>query len=141
MSYLPVKFANLLKNRPVFNIFYCFWMFMNKLFTYHVGISQKVKSVLMWNLQDIFFIWRRRYWQIFKSALVYLEGFYLYFRFSRFTWRARKMAENAMFFLTNFLSTSPFTFTFKRNFCEKPLLKTTLLHVYRSHVYREAVMW
>ena len=26
----------------------------------------------MWNLQQIIFIWRRRYWESFKSALVYL---------------------------------------------------------------------
>ena len=35
----------------------------------------------MWNLQQIIFVWRQRYWQIFKSALVYLwlvqlTGFY-----------------------------------------------------------------
>ena len=39
----------------------------------HVHISQKVKGVLIWNLQHIIFIWRRRYWQIFRSALVYLS--------------------------------------------------------------------
>ena len=38
----------------------------------HVRISQKVKGVLMWNLQHIIFIWRYRYSKIFKSALVYL---------------------------------------------------------------------
>ena len=38
----------------------------------HVCISQKVKSLLVWNLQHIVFIWKRRYWHIFKSALVYL---------------------------------------------------------------------
>ena len=38
----------------------------------HVRISQKVKGVLMWDPQHIISIWRRRYWQIFKSALVYL---------------------------------------------------------------------
>ena len=26
----------------------------------------------MWNLQRIIFVWRQRYWQIFKSALAYL---------------------------------------------------------------------
>ena len=40
----------------------------------HVRISQKV-GALMWNLQHIIFIWRQRYWQIFKSALVYLKDF------------------------------------------------------------------
>ena len=41
--------------------------------TFHISnvcISQKVKGVLMWNFQHIIFIWRRRYCQIFKSALV-----------------------------------------------------------------------
>ena len=41
--------------------------------TFH--ISQKVKSVLMWNLQHIIDIWRRRYRQIFKSALAHLWHF------------------------------------------------------------------
>ena len=36
----------------------------------HMRISQKVKGVLMWNLQHAIFIWRGRYSQIFKSALV-----------------------------------------------------------------------
>ena len=35
-------------------------------------ISQKVKGVLLSNLQDNIFIWRWRYWHNFKSALVYL---------------------------------------------------------------------
>ena len=44
--------------------------------TFHISyvrISQKIKGVFMWNLQYIISIWRRRYWQVFKSALVYLE--------------------------------------------------------------------
>ena len=32
--YIPVKFVNFLKSRLIFNLFYCFWMFVNKLFTY-----------------------------------------------------------------------------------------------------------
>ena len=36
----------------------------------HVCISQNVKGNLMRNLQLIIFTWTRRYWQIFKSALV-----------------------------------------------------------------------
>ena len=36
----------------------------------HVHISQNVKDVLMWNLQHIIFIWRRRYRQIFISNLI-----------------------------------------------------------------------
>ena len=34
MSYLPVKFVCFLKSRLVFNIFYCFLMFINKHFIY-----------------------------------------------------------------------------------------------------------
>ena len=44
--------------------------------TFHISyvrIFQKVNDVFMWNLQHIF-IWRRRYWQIFTSALVYLKN-------------------------------------------------------------------
>ena len=54
-----MKFINFLKSRLIFNIFYCFWMFVNKLFTYityiTLRISQKVKDVLMWNLQTYYF--------------------------------------------------------------------------------------
>ena len=39
-----------------------------------MSISQKIKNVLMWNFQQIIFIWKRRYCQIFKSALVNLES-------------------------------------------------------------------
>ena len=38
----------------------------------HLRLSQKVKGVLMWNLQHNIFIWKRRYLQISKSALVHL---------------------------------------------------------------------
>ena len=44
----------------------------------HVRISQKVKGVLMWNLQHIIFIKRRRYWQIFISVLVYLKWVFIW---------------------------------------------------------------
>ena len=55
LSYLRVKFVNFLNSRLIFNIFYCFWMFVNKHFdVYHVHIFQKVKRVMMWNLQQIF---------------------------------------------------------------------------------------
>ena len=43
--------------------------------TFHksqVRISQKVKGIFIWNLQHIIFIWRRRYYQIFKSAVASL---------------------------------------------------------------------
>ena len=33
-SYLAVKFVKFLKSSLIFNIFYCFCMFVNKLFTY-----------------------------------------------------------------------------------------------------------
>ena len=36
----------------------------------HVHVSQNVTGVLMWNLRHIIFMWRRRVWQIFKSAVV-----------------------------------------------------------------------
>ena len=55
--------------------------------------------------------------------------------------KKKRMAENAMFFLTNFLSICSVNFTFKKSFCGKPWLKTTLLHVYTTYVYREAVLW
>ena len=32
ISYLPVHFVNFFKIRLIFNIFYCFWVFVNKLF-------------------------------------------------------------------------------------------------------------
>ena len=66
------KFVKSLKSRLIFNIFYFSRMFVNKLFSISlVRSTQKVKDVLMWNFQHIF-IWRRRYLQIFKSALMYL---------------------------------------------------------------------
>ena len=37
----------------------------------------------MWNLQHIIFIWRQRYWQIFKSALVYFKVLYLKYKFGQ----------------------------------------------------------
>ena len=57
------EFVNLLESRLFFNIFQCFWTFVKKTFhIFHVSISQKVKGVLMWNLQHIIFIRRPRYW-------------------------------------------------------------------------------
>ena len=46
-------FVNFLKSRLIFNIFYCFWMFANELFTYLTCAYLK-KGALMWNLQYIF---------------------------------------------------------------------------------------
>ena len=82
-------FVNFLKNRLIFNICYCPECLLKNFShispyaivlnicekTFYISskrISQKVKGVLMWNLQHFIFIWRRRYWQIFKYALVYL---------------------------------------------------------------------
>ena len=48
-------------------------MFANKLIS-HLRIPQKVKTVLMRNLRHTTFTGRRNYWQIFKSALVYLQS-------------------------------------------------------------------
>ena len=72
---MTVKFViNFFKYRLIFYIFYYFWMFVNDFsHTYTLRISENVKDVLMWNLQHIVFILRRRYWQIFKPALVYLQ--------------------------------------------------------------------
>ena len=61
-----------LKSRLIFNVLYCFWMFINKLFTYLTcSYLKRVKGVLKWNLEHTIFIWSQRYWQIFRSALVY----------------------------------------------------------------------
>ena len=64
--------VDFLKSRLIFNIFCCFKLCKQTFHISHVHISQKVKDVLMWNLKHIIFIWSRRYWLIFKSALVYL---------------------------------------------------------------------
>ena len=69
-SYLPLRFVHFLKSRLIFNIIYCFLMFVNKLFMY----------LTCANLQHIIFIWKRRYWQIFRSALAYLWWSFLDFK-------------------------------------------------------------
>ena len=67
-----MKFVKFLKSRLILNIL----LFLNVCKqTFHISrvrIYQKVKGVLMWILQHIIFIWRQKYWQIFKSALMYL---------------------------------------------------------------------
>ena len=68
-----MNFVNFWKSGLFLNIFYCSWIFVNRLFTCLTCEYLKKVSVLMWNLQKIIFIWRRRYWQIFKFALVYVE--------------------------------------------------------------------
>ena len=39
-----MKFINFLKSRLIFNIFYCFWMIVNKLFTHIMCAYSKSKS-------------------------------------------------------------------------------------------------
>ena len=72
---MPVKFVNFLKSRIIFklNIQLFLKVFKHTFHLSHVCISQKVKGVLMQNLQHTIFRWRQRYWQIFKSTLVYLQ--------------------------------------------------------------------
>ena len=72
MSYLPVKSVNFLKSRLIFSISY--FSCKQTFHIPHVCISKKIEGVLMLNIQHIIFIWRRRYWRIFKFALVYQQG-------------------------------------------------------------------
>ena len=66
----------------------------------------------------------------------------LFLIFQIYVKNKKKWGKKAIIFLTNLLSVSPYAFTFKRNFCEKPwLTKTTLHHACTSYVYREAVLW
>ena len=54
----------------IFILFYFLCIFVNKVFTYLKCAYLKTwKGVLIWNLRHIVFMWRRRYWQILKSAL------------------------------------------------------------------------
>ena len=48
----------------------------NSKHTFHISlrISQNLKGVLMWKLRQSF-MWRQRYWQIFKSALICISIF------------------------------------------------------------------
>ena len=67
------EFVNFLKSRLIFNVFYCFLNVWKQTFHIsHVRISQKVKSVLMWNFQHIVSMRRWRCWLIFNSSLVLL---------------------------------------------------------------------
>ena len=56
--------------------FYLIQLFLNVCKqTFHISharTSQKVKGVLIWNLQHTIFMWRQRCWQIFKSVSVSL---------------------------------------------------------------------
>ena len=71
-SYLPMKYVNFFKNRLMCNIILFPNVCIHTFHISHLHISQKLRSMYMWNLQHIIFIWRRRFWLIFKSALVYL---------------------------------------------------------------------
>ena len=64
-----------------------------------VRISQKVKGDLMWDSQHIISIWRRRYWQIFKSTLKYLLWNYLTVIIVLQIFKGRKCSESRKKFL------------------------------------------
>ena len=73
MGYLCVTLVNFSEIRLIFNIFYCFWVFVNKHFNIsHLRIPQKLIRSIIWNLRHIMFLWRRSCRKIFKSALVCL---------------------------------------------------------------------
>ena len=51
-----VKFVNFLKSRLTYNIFYCFWMFVNKFFTYLICTHLKKWKVLWSEILIILFL-------------------------------------------------------------------------------------
>ena len=56
MSYLPVEVLNFLKIKLIFNIFYCFWMFVNKLCTYiisHINCAHVSKCKKCFNVKSL----------------------------------------------------------------------------------------
>ena len=55
-SCLPVKFAFFLKSRLLFNISYCFCVFVNKNFTYLGCVCLKKWTVLQWETFGILFL-------------------------------------------------------------------------------------
>ena len=59
-SYFSVKFENFLKSRLIFNIFYCFWMFVRN-FSNISSADKKCLNVKSWTY--IIFIWRQRHCQ------------------------------------------------------------------------------
>ena len=68
-----VKFAFFLKSRLLFNVFYCFCMFVNEQFAYLKCTYLNKGKVLQCAIYVILFpIWKWMYWQIFISELVYL---------------------------------------------------------------------
>ena len=68
----PKNFVDFLKSRLTFNIFFCFWIFVDKLS--HISRAHISKSKPCFNVKSstYYFHIRPRYWQILKSALVYL---------------------------------------------------------------------
>ena len=48
-----MKFIFFLKIRLIFNLIYCFCMFVNKHFTSRMRVSQKAKGVIVRNLRHI----------------------------------------------------------------------------------------
>ena len=71
LELLPVKFVIFSKSRLIFGIFYCFWMFENKIFTHLIYACLKTQKVFWCEIfSTLFSLWRQRYWQIFKSISV-----------------------------------------------------------------------
>ena len=78
-----MKFVNFLKSRLFLSYSIALNLCNQTFHISHVLISQKVKGVLMWKLQHIIFIWRRRYWQIFiplrsRKILISVKSFAFY---------------------------------------------------------------
>ena len=72
-SYSPVNSVFFLKSRLIFNVFYCFCMFVNKHFAYLYCAYLKRWKVLKCTICVVLiFIWRWMHCKIFMSALVYL---------------------------------------------------------------------
>ena len=73
LSYSPIRFVFFFKSRLLFNVSYCFCMFVNKHFAYWKCTYLKKWKVLSCAICVIVcFIWRWMYCKIFISALVYL---------------------------------------------------------------------
>ena len=64
MSFLPVKFVFFLKSRLLFNVFYCFCMFVNKHFTYLRCANLKAWKVLKCAICVLLFFMLRRIFHI-----------------------------------------------------------------------------
>ena len=67
---------------------------------------------------------------IFHSAVA-IQQYLIYYIFFLLVVRKISAMNRKLYF--SLLSIGRFDFIFQRNFCEKPLLKTTLRHIYPSH--------